>query len=116
MDLKHYLLHQKDEMLKYKWIQSQKAGKDLGEQALHEWIEKYGKAYREEYNKEYQELIKTIADECRKEIHEKLPGISDELMNYIFKKVIDKFTEKWTKELAKDESSGNRKSIHLEEI
>lgn len=115
MDLKSYVLHQKDEMLKYKWIKSQQAGKDLGEQALREWIEKYGKEYREAYNAEYQALIKKISDECKKEIHDKLPGISDELMDFIFKTVINKFTENWTKELASTESSDKRKT-HLEEI
>ena len=115
MDLKSYVLHQKDEMLKYKWIKSQQAGKDLGEQALREWIEKYGKEYREAYNAEYQELIKKISDDCRKELEKKLPGVSPELWEFVFKTVIDKFTENWTKELAKGESSGKRKA-HLEEI
>jgi hypothetical protein len=115
MDLKSYLLHQKEEMLRYKWIKSQEAGRDLGEQALHEWIEKYGKEYREAYNQEYQELIKKITDECRKQLENKLPGVSPELWDYVFKTIIDKFVENWTKEIAKGESSGKRKT-HLEEI
>lgn len=115
MDLKSYVLHQKDEMLKYKWIRSQQEGRDLGEAALREWIEKYGKQYREAYNEEYQALINKIAAECRKDLEEKLPGVSQELWDYVFKKIIDKFTEQWMKEIAKGESSGKRKT-HLEEI
>lgn len=114
MDLKHYLIHQKEEMEKYKWIESQKAGKDLGENALREWVDKYGKKYREAYNTEYKILVEKVANECKKELKDKLPGVSDEIWNFFMKTVIDKFTEQWTKDLIKEESGIRRK--HLEEI
>ena len=114
MDLKHYLLHQKEEMEKYKWIKSQQAGRDLGEQALHEWVEKYGKAYREAYRQEYKEIIEKVSAECKKELKEKLPGVSDELWEFVFNKVIDKFTEVWAKDMCTE--SNRLKKSHLEEI
>ena len=114
MDLKTYLVHQREEMLRYKWIESQKAGHDLGEQALREWVEKYGKAYREAYVHEYKDIIEKVAADCEKELKEKLPGVSDTLWKFIFTKVIDKFTEQWTKDACKDDSAIRKR--HLEEI
>jgi hypothetical protein len=35
------------EMLKHKWIESEKAGKDLGDRAVFDWIEKYADKWRE---------------------------------------------------------------------
>lgn len=37
------------EMLKYKWIESEKAGYDLGKGAIIEWIQKYAKDWREKH-------------------------------------------------------------------
>ncbi|MCX5802555.1 MAG: HPr family phosphocarrier protein [Proteobacteria bacterium] len=40
---------QKEEILKYKWIESEKEGHDIGtEKAAMEWVEKYGSIWREE--------------------------------------------------------------------
>jgi hypothetical protein len=33
--------NQVKEMQRYKWIESEKAGKDLGDKVLFEWIERY---------------------------------------------------------------------------
>ena len=35
-----------DEMMKYKWVESKKAGSDLGKDALMDWICKYAKGWR----------------------------------------------------------------------
>ena len=40
---------QKVEMEKHKWIESEKAGCDLGNCAIMDWIRKYAKQFREEY-------------------------------------------------------------------
>ena len=40
-------------MEKYKWIESEKAGKDLGEFAINEWISKYAKLFREDWNRKH---------------------------------------------------------------
>lgn len=35
-----------NEILKHKWIESEKAGMDLGNKAVNEWIEKYAADFR----------------------------------------------------------------------
>ena len=35
------------EILKHKWILSEKAGRDLGEEAVEDWVEKYAAAFRD---------------------------------------------------------------------
>jgi hypothetical protein len=39
------------EILKHKWIESEKAGIDLGDQAVIEWIEKYAADFRTHWEK-----------------------------------------------------------------
>lgn len=46
---KKYLIDQKKEMEKYKWITSEKAKKNLGEQAIIEWVKKYAKKFRKKW-------------------------------------------------------------------
>ena len=41
------ILRQLKEMEKYKWIESEKAGRDLGDRALFEWIERYEQQFLE---------------------------------------------------------------------
>lgn len=56
MDLKEYNQLQIDEMEKHKWIESEKAGRDLGEAARREWIAKYAAEFRETHPIEYDKL------------------------------------------------------------
>lgn len=42
-----------EEMNIYKWIESEKAGYDLGTQALIDWINKYAKIFREKFDETY---------------------------------------------------------------
>ena len=46
---------QREEMLKFKWIESQKANKDLGKEVVFEWIDKHAAKWREWYNQNYEE-------------------------------------------------------------
>ena len=46
---KKFLSKQKNEMEKYKWLESEKAGRDLGEVAIIEWVGKYAKNYRKKW-------------------------------------------------------------------
>ncbi len=39
------------EILKHKWIESEKAGKDLGNQAILDWIHKYAANFRDYWEK-----------------------------------------------------------------
>ena len=43
---------QVEEILKHKWIESEKAGHDVGEKwAAADWVRKYAKQFREYWNK-----------------------------------------------------------------
>lgn len=44
--LKEELHEQREEILKHKWIESEKAGTDLGQQAVIDWIARYGADWR----------------------------------------------------------------------
>jgi hypothetical protein len=114
MHFKKFLANQKEEMERYKWIQSQKAGKDLGDAAIKEWVEKFAAEYRKQYEEAYNEMVKETAAHCKNKLKEKLPGVSDELWDYVFKEVIKNFTEVWTKELSCCCDSVKKK--HLDEI
>ncbi len=50
MDLKEFNQLQIDEMEKHKWIESEKAGYDLGEAARIDWVKKYAAKFREEHS------------------------------------------------------------------
>lgn len=53
MIMNDFIREQINEMEKYKWIESEKAGKDLGEFAINEWICKYAKRFREDWNRKH---------------------------------------------------------------
>jgi len=114
MDFKQFLLDQKEEILKYKWCQGVKLGHDPGDAAVVEWVEKNAARFREEYQKEYEALIHKTADTCKKDLKQKLPGVSDELWDYVFTKIIAEFTKLWLKELCM--TSDPVKEKHLTEI
>lgn len=46
METKELIDSQLDEMAKHKWIESEKAGYDLGEQALLDWVDKYSDQFK----------------------------------------------------------------------
>jgi hypothetical protein len=45
MTYAEYLMLQREAMLRHKWIESEKAGRDLGQDALFDWIEKHAAAF-----------------------------------------------------------------------
>jgi hypothetical protein len=49
MDLKEYLEMQTREIERHKWIESEKAGRDLGVDAMIDWIVKYADAFSEHF-------------------------------------------------------------------
>lgn len=53
MTFLEYLALEREEMLRHKWIESEKAGFDLGQKALVDWIEnhaaRFHRAMRERY-------------------------------------------------------------------
>lgn len=46
-----FMLDQIEEMKKYKWIESEKAHHDMGETAYFEWIHKWAKEFRAQWEK-----------------------------------------------------------------
>ena len=51
MDVKKYLRLQDREIEKHKWIESEKAGRDLGTDAVLDWIRKYADLFSDHYMK-----------------------------------------------------------------
>lgn len=114
MDQKSYCLHQKMLIEREKWLEGQKRGEDPGEEFVINWIRENAAKYREEYQKEYQTMIRKVADACRDKLYRLVPGVSTKLWDLIFKTVIDEFTAIWTMELVQEENERRKK--HLEEI
>jgi hypothetical protein len=46
MTFKEYIALEREEMLRHKWIESEKAGRDLGQQACIEWAERHAANFR----------------------------------------------------------------------
>ena len=44
-------LAQIEEIMRYKWIESEKAGHDLGKEAVYAWIERYAGDWRREWER-----------------------------------------------------------------
>lgn len=53
-----FMNEQINEINKHKWIESEKACKDLGEKAVYDWIVKFALSFREHWEKKYGVLIK----------------------------------------------------------
>ena len=48
-----FMQQQKKEIEKHKWIESQKAGRDLGDVACFDWVNKYARTFRHEWEAEH---------------------------------------------------------------
>jgi hypothetical protein len=58
---KNYLEEAKQKILEHKYLESEKAGHDLGQAAVKDWIEKYAKIHRREYVEKRLEKAKGAA-------------------------------------------------------
>jgi len=114
MHFKLYLLHQKQEIERYKWFKGQELGHDPGEEAVTEWVEKYAAQYRREYEEVYNQAINETSKECIKKLKKKVPGVSNELWDFIVCEIVDSFTDVWLKEVCTSQDDKEKK--HLEEI
>ncbi|MDD7984077.1 hypothetical protein PQO01_03815 [Lentisphaera marina] len=47
--IKDFIRHQVEEMQKHKWLESEKAGADLGEIAFLDWVDKYYDKFSKAY-------------------------------------------------------------------
>lgn len=52
MDLDEYLKVQAREIERHKWIESEKAGRDLGVEAVIDWIMKYADRFSDQYQQQ----------------------------------------------------------------
>jgi hypothetical protein len=50
----HMLSLQREEILRHKWIESEKAHRDLGAEAMLDWIDKYAAHWRDWYERNYE--------------------------------------------------------------
>lgn len=46
-NMKDYMKSQMEEILRHKWIESEKAGRDLGSACILDWIRRYASQFRE---------------------------------------------------------------------
>ena len=51
--MKQYMSDQIKEMEVHKWIESEKANRDLGEEALRDWITKHAQEFRNKWEEEH---------------------------------------------------------------
>ena len=49
---KKYLQEQVAEIEKYKWIESEKAGRNLGQKTVDDWVKKFAKVFRRKFVEE----------------------------------------------------------------
>ncbi len=49
LTFRDYIRLQLLEIQKHKWIESEKVGRDLGQEAVFDWIERYAEAFRRYY-------------------------------------------------------------------
>lgn len=56
-EMKEFMNGQIEEMMKHKWIESEKAGYDLGEEAIKDYLKNSASAYREEWNKNHPDSV-----------------------------------------------------------
>lgn len=52
-EIDEFLQQEIHEMEVHKWIESEKACRDLGDEALQDWIVKYAAKYRQEWNEKH---------------------------------------------------------------
>lgn len=113
-NLKQYLLNQKTLCEEYKWFKGIEMGRDPGDAAVKEWIDNYAAKYRKNFEDVYSILVNETAKRCRKDLKDKLPGVSEDLWHFIFERIIAEFTDLWSKEICLEEDEEKKK--HLEEM
>lgn len=114
MHFKLYLLHQRQEIERYKWLKGQELGRDPGEEAVKEWIDKFAAEYRKEYEEVYNQAIQATSKDCIEKLKKKVPGVSEELWGFIVAQIIESFTEVWLKDICTCQNDTEKK--HLEEL
>lgn len=82
---KKYIDEAKSKILEHKWLESEKAGRDLGQDAIIDWVKKYAKVHRKEFIDKHlgkaEEALEKLKQNPNipKEIIETLEAIYDEI-------------------------------------
>jgi hypothetical protein len=111
MDYKKYCQNQADAAKRYRSTMNPDNSEELNQDAIIEWVEKYAKEYRENYEKAYECIIHRVTSKAKRLIKEKLPNIGDNELETMAKIILDQFTDIWTIEMSKDDHDE-----HIEEI
>jgi len=60
-EMKHqFLIDEVEEMKKHAWIESEKAGHDVGAEAMRDWVTKYAAQFREDWEKAHGKVIEDV--------------------------------------------------------
>lgn len=98
MDFKTWCKTQAEEAKKHKWNKGVELGKDPGEQAIVDWVNKHAESYRVEYN----QCMLNISQQVFNKVKNNEYAIDNELLLKITNEVIEEFTKIWVKEVAKE--------------
>jgi len=60
-----YLAMQRDEINRHKWIESEKADRDLGSAVIMDWIGQYGAAWRAWFDEEFDDVDLSEVEDAR---------------------------------------------------
>ena len=61
--LEAYLMLQRDEMERFKWLESEKSKSDQGQKALMEWVKQYSQKFARYWRKTHQFIPSTPTDD-----------------------------------------------------
>jgi hypothetical protein len=111
MDMKTLMRNQLQEALKHKWFKGVEIGRDPGEEAVGEWIDKYAVIYRKEYDDCFDLLVKTTLDKSITRLQETYPGCDNEILARITKIILEEFTGIWFLEMSKKDRNN-----HVDEV
>jgi hypothetical protein len=100
MDLRTWCRNQVEEIKRHKWIEGVKQGKDPGEKAVIEWVQRYAKDYRQEYQECFDAILVKVEAEVKSKLTGKITTIDEKELHLIATTIIEQFTKEWIKEAA----------------
>lgn len=92
-NLKEYLELQMLEVLKHKWIKSQKKGKDVGAEAYDDWIKNHSKDFHKHFEDIFVSIINNVIKNNKKLLKEF--NIADEKALDFLKILIESFCQEY---------------------
>jgi hypothetical protein len=111
MDMKTICRNQVEEAKKHKWIMGQKLGYDPGEKAIVDWVTKYAKQYRDEFNVCFENMVNKVAEQSKAKLKERFPMMLDSDIHDFVSIIVEEFTLEWTKECAMNDGDKHLKEI-----